>query len=358
MYTHSMRLTVRRLVILKIEGYDSIGIVSFATYLPKDRMTGKEIADLAKLPEDVVEKKLGIIEKTIPGEEDHTVEMGVRAATKALKNASISSEEIDLIIYIGEEHKEYPLWTASIYIQKRLRAKNAWAFDISLRCSTTVMAMKVAKALMQTNENIQTVLLAGGYRNGDFIDYTNERTRFMYNLAAGGGAIILKKSYEVNELLETDIITDGSFSEDVYVPVGGTIEPLTKSLLESKKYNLDVIDPEGMKSRLEEKSLRNFLTVIRGSLKNSGYSEDELDYLAILHMKRSAHDYVINELNLSELQTSYLDHIGHVGQFDQLISLEKAVNSGNVQDGSVVCMVSAGIGYAWAANTIRWGRST
>ncbi|WP_236939113.1 3-oxoacyl-ACP synthase [Evansella clarkii] len=336
---------------------DQIGILSFASYLPDDRITGKEIARLSGLPAEVVEEKMGIKEKTVPGPDDHTVQMGVWAAERAIAKANIETEEIDLIIYTGEEHKEYPLWTAGIYLQKKLGAVNAWAFDVSLRCSTTVMAMHVAKSLMQADKEINTVLLAGGYRNGDFINYENPRTRFMYNLAAGGGAIILKKNHEENILLETEVITDGSFSEDVYVPAGGTKQPLTGELLESGAYQLDVLDPEGMKQRLEQKSMDNFLEVIRQSLAKSGFSESDLDYLAILHMKRSAHNHVLKSLGLKEDQAAYLNTTGHAGQFDQIISLENAEERGLLQDGMVISMVSAGIGYAWSANTIRWGRS-
>ena len=46
---------------------------------------------------------------------------------------------------------------------------------------------------------------------------------------------------------------------------------------------------------------------------------------------------------------------GHVGQIDQILSLELALKQGKVKDGDVVCMIAAGIGYAWAANIIRWG---
>lgn len=335
-----------------------IGIVSLATYLPKTKMKASDIASRSGLPLQVVTDKLGIKEKTIPGEKDHTVQMGLWAAQKALQQAKINPNDIDLIIYIGEEHKEYPLWTAGIYLQQALGATAAWAFDIALRCGTTVMALHVAKALMLADPNLKTVLLAGGYRNGDFIDYRNERTRFMYNLAAGGGAIILKRDFAENVLLETEIITDGSFSKDVLVPVGGTIQPLTVQTIAEQQYQLDVLDPIGMKERLAAKSLSNFLRVIRGALSKSGYSEEQLDYLAILHMKPSAHEHVLRELGLSAEQAIYLEEIGHVGQFDQIISLEMALAQGKVSDGSIISMVSAGIGYAWAANTIRWGRWT
>lgn len=333
----------------------TVGIMSTGIYIPQTKMTAKEIAALSEIPEEIIRQKMGIYEKTIPGPDDHTVQMGIWAAQDAIKKANIEPKSIDVVMYIGEEHKEYPLWTASIKMQEELGAVNAWAFDVQLRCGTTIMAMKLAKSLMESDESIKTVLLAGGYRNGDFIDYQNPRTRFMYNLAAGGGALVLQKNYEKNHLLEEAIITDGAFSEDVLVPVGGTKKPLTPDDLEHNLYKLDVIDPIGMKERLEQKSLSNFLKVIRSSLLKSGLSQTELDYLAMLHMKKSAHDYVLSELGLQEDQSIYLRNYGHIGQIDQIVSLQLALEDGRIQDGDIVTLVGAGIGYVWGAITIRWG---
>lgn len=167
--------------------------------------------------------------------------------------------------------------------------------------------------------------------------------------------MLLQKNYEKNLLLEADIITDGSFSEDVVVPVGGTKNPLTPTHLTENLYKLDVLDPIGMKERLEQKSLSNFLKVIRSSLAKSGYSDDQLDYLAMLHMKRSAHDYILTELGLQQEQSIYLQDYGHIGQIDQILSLQLAQEQKQIQAGDIVTLVSAGIGYVWGAITIRWG---
>ncbi|MBT2700542.1 3-oxoacyl-ACP synthase [Bacillus sp. ISL-40] len=333
-----------------------IGILSTGIYLPEQFLTGKEIAEMADFPVSVVEEKMGIKKKYIPGPEDHTCEMGIVAAKQAIAKAGIDPMEIDLVIYIGEEHKEYPLWTAGIKLQEAVGALNAWAFDVALRCGTTVMALKVAKSMMIADPGIETVLLAGGYRNVDFIDYDNPRTRFMFNLGAGGGAILLKKGHNENLLMETEIITDGSFSDDVVVVSGGTKNPITKEAIAQRLNKLDVLDPEGMKKRLEQKSMNNFLKVIRESLRKSGFSEKDISYLGILHMKKSAHEYVLKELGLSEEQSIYLEDYGHIGQIDQILSLELALSDGKVKEGDVVVLVSAGIGYAWGATTIKWGK--
>ncbi|MEH7444441.1 3-oxoacyl-ACP synthase [Bacillus sp. JJ1122] len=333
-----------------------IGIVSTGIYLPETYISGAEIAKLAGIPEAVVEEKMGIKKKSVPGPEDHTCEMGIKAARIAMEKAAIDPLDIDLVIYIGEEYKEYPLWTAGIKLQEEIGAKNAWAFDTALRCGTTVMALKLAKGMMLSDPEINTVLLAGGYRNGDFIDYENPRTRFMYNLGAGGGAILLKKGHGENLLLETEMITDGSFSEDVVVVAGGTKNPISAENLERGLYQLDVLDPQGMKERLEQKSMVNFLKVIRGSVEKSGFSEGEIAYVGMLHMKRSAHDYVLRELGLEDSKSIYLEEYGHIGQIDQILSLELAESSGKLRDGDIAVLVSAGIGYAWGATTIRWGK--
>jgi 3-oxoacyl-[acyl-carrier-protein] synthase III len=335
----------------------NIGILSTGLYIPEHFITGEEIAFKAGIPVDVVENKMGIKRKTLPGSEDHTCQMGIRAAEQAIQKVGMDPKEIDLIIYIGEEHKEYPLWTAAIKLQEAVGAYHAWAFDAALRCGTTIMALKVAKNMMMADPSINTVLLAGGYRNGDFIDYNNDRTRFMFNLGAGGGAILLQKGIKKNILLESEIMTDGSFSEDVVVTAGGTKNPMSHDALEKGLYRLDVLDPEGMKRRLEQKSMDNFLKVVREALFKSGYTEKDVKYVAMLHMKKSAHQYVLRELGLSEQNSIYLENYGHIGQIDQILSLELAQKEGKIRDGDVVVLVSAGIGYAWGATVIQWGTS-
>jgi 3-oxoacyl-[acyl-carrier-protein] synthase-3 len=332
-----------------------IGIVSTGVYIPDFFETSEEIARKSGIPQEIIETKMGFSRKPIPGPEDHTCQMGIWAAQKAIEKGKIDPAEIDLVIYVGEEHKEYPLWTAGIKLQQEVGALNAWAFDVQQRCGTMVMALKVAKDMMTADPEIKTVLLAGGYRNCDFIDYGNPRTRFMYNLGAGGAAVVLKKGHEQNQLLGSHVITDGSFSEDVAVVAGGTKHPITAEAIERRLNYLDVMDPEGMKQRLEQKSMDNFIRVIERAMEKSGYRAEEIDYLAILHMKRSAHDYVLNHFGLTDEQSYYLSEYGHIGQMDQILSIELGLAEGKIKKGDVVVLVSAGIGYAWDACVVKWG---
>lgn len=336
---------------------NSVGIVGLGLYIPETKMTAKEISEATNgiWSEEAVIKKLGIVEKTIPGEDDGTQEMGVRAAFDALKDANISPEEIDVILCMGEEWKEYPLTTSALYIQGKIGAKNAWGIDIQNRCCTTVSALKIAKDMLLADDSINTVMIVGGYRNGDFVDYSDSNMSMMYNLSAGGGAIMLKKNAGENIVLGSHVKADGTFARDAGVEIGGIEKPFNESnVLEGYK-SLRLMDAKHMKDGLNEVSMPNWFECIDKALEKSGLRREDIDYLAVLHFKKSMHDFMLKELGLQENQSIYLSDYGHMGQVDQILSLKLALKEGKVKDGSVVLMIAAGIGYVWSANVIKWG---
>ncbi|GAU76161.1 3-oxoacyl-ACP synthase [Fusibacter sp. 3D3] len=335
----------------------TVGIVGTGIYIPETFMTAKEISESTHgiWTEDAVIHKLGFTKKPIPGPEDGTQEMGVKAALDCLKRTGIDPLEIDVILCMGEEWKEYPLTTSAIYIQEQIGATNAWGIDIQNRCCTTVTAMKIAKDMLVADESIQTILICGGYRNGDLVDYSDKDMSMMFNLGAGAGAILLKADYQRNRLLESHIMSDGSMARDAGVEIGGIINPITDENQREAYKSLRLMDAEHMKNRLNDVSMKNWMNCIEQAFIKSKVDKRALDYLAVLHFKASMHKHMLDLLGLNEEQSIYLSEYGHIGQVDQILSLHLAIESGKLHNGSVVSMIAAGIGYAWAANVIIWG---
>lgn len=331
----------------------NVGILSTGTYVPEPRMTSAQLADASGIPERVIREKFGIHEKPIPGPDDHPCAMAARAADVALTKAGVDASEIDVILSVSEEYKEHPLMVSGIKIQQLIGARNAWAIDVAQRCCTTIAALKLAKGLFASDPSIRTILLAGGYRNGDLIDYRNPRVSFMYSLAAAGGALLLRRGHDQNLVMETSLISDGDFADDVRVFAGGTVAPVKPEHLGTGAMNLDVTDVDAMKARLGERSHPNFMRVIREAGQRSGF--DSLDYLGLLHMKRSAHHAVLAECGLDENASIYLEDYGHMGQLDPVFCLELGVASGRLKAGHRVVLASAGVSYAWGAVGVRWG---
>ncbi len=90
-------------------------------------------------------------------------------------------------------------------------------------------------------------MVVGGYRNGDFVDYNDPKLSMMFNLSAGGGAIILKKNLGRNALLETRIMSDGSLARDAGVEIGGIENPIHQSNVGEAYKSLRLMDSEHMK---------------------------------------------------------------------------------------------------------------
>lgn len=334
-----------------------VGIVSYGLYIPNTYMTASDIsaATLGVWSEDAVRTKLGIYKKPIPGNDDGTQEMGVRAALEALDTGNVKPEDVDVILCVGEEWKEYPLTTSAMYIQGRIGAINAWGIDVQNRCCTTVAAIKMAKDMLIADNDISTILIVGGYRNGDFVDYTDKNMSMMYNLSAGAGALILRKGHNANLVLGSHLIGDGTMARDAGVEIGGIARPFTRENIAEGYKSLRLMNPENMKNRLNEVSMPNWLMCIDEALRKSGLTRADIGYLGVLHFKSSMHDYLLKELGLSPEQSIYLADYGHMGQIDQILTLKLGVEQGRIKDGTNVLLIAAGIGYVWSASVIRWG---
>jgi 3-oxoacyl-[acyl-carrier-protein] synthase-3 len=177
----------------------------------------------------------------------------------------------------------------------------------------------------------------------------------MLDIGSGGSACVLRKDAGRNVILGSAFKGDGSLSLDCIVPTLGTKAwPPREGDLE--KAHFVVADEPVFKAKLGEKTMPNFYWVIDRALDLSGgLSRRDLGYLAVLHFKKSAHDAILAELGIGDGQTTYLDDYGHVGQNDQLISIELGLAAGKIHDGDNLVLVGAGLGFVWAASVVRWG---
>lgn len=330
-----------------------ISLTNAAVWLPNQFEDSEYISQQSGIDKNVVETKMGIIRKCRAPADIHPSEMAIRAAKFVLANTDPKS--IDLVIWSGSEYKDYPVWSAGIFVQKQLGLCNAFAFDASARCSSNVLALRLAKDMMTSNQKLKKVLICGGHRTGDLVNYQDPNARFLYNLSDGGSAMLVDRS-GINPILESHFITDGDFSLDVIIPGGGTKQP-TRTRPNLKDTYLCVPDMAGMRDRLANRSIQNFLKVIKTAA-SSSLPHQPIDYLALLHMKRSAHDEILNQLELQQNQSQYMDRFGHFGAPDQVLSLGLAENSRQLKKGNHLVLASAGIGYTWSAISIQWNQPT
>ena len=339
-----------------------VSLTGLGRYLPERTITGEEIAERSGIPTEVVVEKMGLQKKHVPSEDgDHCSDMSVEAAEVALAEADLDPSDLDVVLYHGSEFKDHIVWSAAADVAHRLGATNAFTSEVYALCAGAPIAIRQAAALLGT-DGIDSALLVAASRESDLLDYENGDSSFMFNFGSGATAMVLETDVDESDralatVRESAAITDGRFSRDVVMPAGGSLQPPSEETLAAGEHNLTVPDPEGMKERLGPVSLPNYLSVADEALSRSGFDRDDLDFVAVTHMKRSFHELLFDELGLDpDRDGHYLDSYGHVQSADQALALLEARERGRLSPGDVVCLLAAGTGYTWAATILEWAR--
>jgi 3-oxoacyl-[acyl-carrier-protein] synthase-3 len=334
----------------------AVGLLSYGIYLPEGRQTAEEIAAESGLAANVVREDLGISEKCSPSCEDQPVPMALRASLKAIERApGLEPDDIDVVLWTGEEYKDYVAQTAGIRLQEEVGARNAWAFDLVGQGVTSLMGLRIARDLMIGDPYVSTVLLAGGTRNLDLVDPVNPHTRWMLAASASGAAMILRRGHSTNRLLDVTTIVDPDMADEVYVPGGGSVHPYSPENLGSEIMYFQVTHPELVERYLRDELAYRVVQVIQRTMLHSGFAGQAPDYLALRHLRPRDRSQVLGSFDLRPDQSDDLTDMGHHGPNDVVISLKKGVEAGFIEKGDKVVLASAGIGFTYSAALIQWG---
>jgi 3-oxoacyl-[acyl-carrier-protein] synthase-3 len=282
--------------------------------------------------------------------------MAVKAAGQAMERApDIDPGEIDVVIWVGEEYKDYICQTAGIRVQEELGARNAWGFDLIGQGTTSLIGLRTAQDLMIGDPEVRTILLAGGTRNIDLVDYTNPHTRWMLPTSASGAALLLRRGHPRNRLLGTAFSVDPEMADEVFVRGGGTVRPFSPEILNTGAMFFQVARPQEMEAYLAERLAPRLVGLINRTMAQAELSGQNPDYLALRHLRPQERARVLEGLRLGGEATDALADVGHHGPNDVIISLDRGLKREVVKDGSRVLLAAAGFGFTYAAALIQWG---
>ncbi|MCL2367941.1 MAG: hypothetical protein FWC72_03000, partial [Oscillospiraceae bacterium] len=282
-------------------------------------------------------------------------ELAIAAAFDCLAKTGVQATEIDLIIYFGENYADHLIYNLAGKVQGTIGATNAWGYSIDTKCGTAIVALEQAKMYMETNPEINTVMLVAGYRNVDKIDYTDKNVSFLFNVSCGGGACILRRGHMRKRVLSAAAMMDGSFADSILIPGGGTKCPITSENMDDpylRYFRLE--EPEAFRERLGKITLPNLAAVLEKALAKCGKTKKDLDFLCALLMNVKSHEVLFELLGVPLDRGIYLADYGHVGQIDPLISLDLADQSGLLSEGDIVGVSAMGMGYIWNGAVIEW----
>lgn len=327
-------------------GTQNASILGLGMCVPDRILTNHDLSQMVDTNDEWIVTRTGIRERRITDADTTVSDLGIKAAEQAMQNAMVSPEEISLVI-CATTTGDY-LWPASAcIIQNAIGAKNAAAFDISAACAGFSYGLTLASSLIQTG-TMRYVLLLGADTLTKQVDWTDRGTCILFGDAAG--AAVLGACPPNEGILASKLYADGSGLESVWLPFGGSRNPMTPEAIEKK---LNCIQMQG--KEVYKFAVNSVPDSILEVLKSACLTPLDIDLL-VLHQANVRIMHAIAErLDIPEEKLFInVDKYGNTSSASIPMALKEAKDQGRLKKGDIVVTVGYGAGLTWGANVLRW----
>jgi len=321
-------------------------IIGTGSYLPKRVLTNKDLENMVDTSDEWIVSRTGISERRIAEDGEATSDMGTQAAWKALEMAGICPEDLDMII-VSTVSPDMFFPSSACFIQSNLRARKAYAFDLSAACSGFIYALEVADALIK-RKGYKYALVVGSEKLSMHVDWKDRNTCIIF--ADGAGAVVLSPMEGDRGIISTHLHSDGSLGNLLYVPAGGSRRPASAATLEE---NLHCIKMQG--NETFKIAVRSLEEVVIEALKFNNISPSEID-LMIPHQANLRIIEAIAKRLKVPMEKVYVNihKYGNTSAASIPIALDEANREGRIKEGDLILMNAFGGGMTWSACLARW----
>src|SRR5437763_12661890 len=208
-------------------------IVGTGTYLPERRLTNDELRVEMKLDtsDAWIRERTGIGARRLAAPDEATSDMATAAAKQALEMANMRADELDIIV-CGTVTPDMPFPAAACFVQAKLGASRAAAFDVSAACAGSLFALSIADSFIKTG-TAKKVLVLGAELLSRITDWTDRGTCVLFGDAAGAMVLVVETRSD-RGILSTHLHTDGTQTNILNVPGGGSLCPVTEKVIADK----------------------------------------------------------------------------------------------------------------------------
>jgi 3-oxoacyl-[acyl-carrier-protein] synthase III len=321
-------------------------IIGVGAYAPKRILTNADLERMVDTNDEWIFQRSGIRERRIVDENETTSDLAVKAAQQALLRASLTPDDIDLIV-VGTTSADMQFPSTANFVQQKLGCRRIGSMDVWAACTGSIYSLAIGSQFIETGK-YRRVLCIGAESLSRLTDWTDRSTCVL--LADGAGAAILEASQDGRGVIDTDLYSDGRHWELLYMAGGGAKFPATHETVDQK---LHFVKMRG--NELFKVAVRMFVDCAATILKRHGLSASNVDLfvphqanLRIIEAAAKRLDLPMDRVFLN------VDRYGNTGAASIYIALEEAASSGRLRPGDLVLMAAFGGGVTWGAALVRW----
>ncbi|HEY5653042.1 MAG TPA: beta-ketoacyl-ACP synthase III [Pontiella sp.] len=330
-----------------MESKRTVSIIGTGSYVPEKVLTNHDLEKVVETSDEWIYARTGMRERHIAADDQAASDLGAEAAKKALADAGVSAEELDLII-VATLSPDMFFPSTACFIQDKIGAKNAYCYDLGAACSGYLYAMDTARNQI-ANGAVQTALVIGTEKMSTFIDWEDRGTCILFG--DGAGAAVLRAGGEGRGIMESVMGSDGSLAHLLQTPGGGSRNPMTHEMLDQRMQYLQMEGREVFKHAVT----RMGETVIK-ALEKNGFSPEDVKCFIPHQANIRIIDAIAKRLGVTDRMYSNVEKYANTSSAALAIALDEAVKDGTVRKGDLVVLTVFGGGFTWGANVLEWGK--
>lgn len=327
---------------------DLMGIVVRGTGsgLPDRVVTNADFEKTLNTSDEWITARTGIKERRCAGPGESTLTMGLQATRRALDDAGMSPEELDLIVF-ATISPHFPLPATSCLLQAELGIRDIPAFDIGAACCGFMYGMIVACNMLQ-NGVYKNVLVVGSEQMSSITDYEDRASCVLFGDGAGA-AIFSSTDDRRKGLVFCSMGADGQGAKQIWIPAGGSYEPVCQRTLDERLHYVRMKGREVYKFAVQKMH-----EVIEEALDAAGVTPDELALVIPHQSNLRIIESAREKLGLPpEKVMVNIERYGNTSSASVVICLDEARREGRIKEGDLILMVAFGAGLTWSSALIR-----
>ncbi len=321
-------------------------IIGTGSYLPKKVLTNHDFEKMVETSDEWIVSRTGIRERRIAAEDEFTSDLAHQASLKALEDAKISPDDIDLII-VATLTPDYIFPSTSCLLQHKLKAKNAAAFDIQAACSGYLYGLALAKDLVE-RKSYKNVLLVAAEKLSSIVNYKDRSTCVLFGDGAAAAIISLEgKGFDIKA------VTLGSDGEQALLLMqiaGGSRNPASFETVEKCQHSIYM---EG--NALFKHAVRRMEAASKDVLDKLNMQETDIAWL----IPHQANDRIIaaiakrfSHLPKERVYRDVVEKYGNTSASSVGIALDELVKAKKIKNKENILFTAFGAGLTWAAAVI------
>ncbi|HEY9009933.1 MAG TPA: beta-ketoacyl-ACP synthase III [Devosia sp.] len=316
-------------------------IRSVGAYLPAHVMTNDDLAKMVDTSDEWIVQRTGIRQRHIAAEGENTSDLATAAGRRALENAGITPEDIDLVL-VATTTPDMTFPATAAVVQQKLGMHHGAAFDIQAVCSGFVYAVGTADSYLK-NGLAKRALVIGAETASRILDWSDRTTCVLFGDGAGAVVMELGKPSEPERgVLATALRSDGHHWNKLYTDGGP-----------SSTQSMGHVRMEG--KEVFKHAVGMITDVVYKVLEDSGHTIDELDWFVPHQANKRIIDGAGLKLGLPpEKVVVTVDKHANTSAASVPLALNTAVADGRIKRGDLVMIEAMGGGFTWGASLIRW----